>query len=955
MLEERTVMATATFYETTTLPIANDHDPFGTAQPNMQTALIDGLHQLLLGRDASDAEFNAMRNKLRSNTSISNIVETMLKSDEYRGKVVEQIYTDVVGRGPSAAETKWWQQEMKAGRATGDDVFAAIIASPENMASHPTAESVVDQVFGTLLDRQPNSTEAYRWDTALRYGAPSEILVESATQSDEFHARVAKGFADAFLGRNPTADEVQQWVAQMRQQPAEKVLGAIADSSEFYQRANAGTAGQYGGALTNLGTTALVGDFGLSLSYATAGPPSAEAPASVAAAAPAVVLGDSSSGGSTDSSTDTSDEAGPLWVSALSFPPVDLDSIQAGGAVQPTLQLPVSNFDWTQGLSFETWFMATAPGVLISKPLYETTTQQTYEAPLVWIDSNGKLTAGLFDSTPLSLAWESTPLNWSGSSGQGVGPANRLTSSMQVLDGNWHHVAYVYDPAANSQTLYLDGLLQGSRTPRSFDSFGDLLPKYLSSSPTITVELSQKPSASQVIQGAVYQANLSADVLVDGDRIQPYSSGGQTQLCSFEVAIQDGKVLNVRITPTIANAHSGQSNGAQVSSITYLPASAGRKASLQFTLAGNRVTPSTPLSIAANYATDTGRYSILPATGTTWDPSTAPADAAAPQFQLSGPAGGFWTVGGTTMPEPMSNLYPVDNYPQGFQGALDELAIFNRPINQFEVQNAMTQPLWYTVGGSTSQTRAISIGSTVTLASANGEPTLTATPLNPPFTEGGAAVVLYSNASIGLTGATALQSITLTVGGLQPGADEFLSVDGDSVSLADGTSVTTLANSYAVSVSVASNTAILTITKAGGFSVSDAETLLDGLAYSNTDTIPIGMNRTVTLTSIQDTGGTAGGRVDTTAVSIGSMVTLAEINGVPRLTARAANPSITTDGAAVNLFSGAYIGIADPTDTVGGLILTVSGLQDGAYERLSVDGSPIAPVSYTHLTLPTKA
>ena len=56
MLEERTVMATATFYETTTLPIANDHDPFGTAQPNMQMALIDGLHQLLLGRDASDAE-----------------------------------------------------------------------------------------------------------------------------------------------------------------------------------------------------------------------------------------------------------------------------------------------------------------------------------------------------------------------------------------------------------------------------------------------------------------------------------------------------------------------------------------------------------------------------------------------------------------------------------------------------------------------------------------------------------------------------------------------------------------------------------------------------------------------------------------------------------------------------------------------------------------------------------
>ena len=70
VLEERTVLAT-TFYETPTFPIANDHNPFGTAQPNMQTAAIDGLHQLLLGRDASDAEFNAMRNKDRKSTRLN--------------------------------------------------------------------------------------------------------------------------------------------------------------------------------------------------------------------------------------------------------------------------------------------------------------------------------------------------------------------------------------------------------------------------------------------------------------------------------------------------------------------------------------------------------------------------------------------------------------------------------------------------------------------------------------------------------------------------------------------------------------------------------------------------------------------------------------------------------------------------------------------------------------------
>ena len=45
---------------------------------------------------------------------------------------------------------------------------------------------------------------------------------------------------------------------------------------------------------------------------------------------------------------------------------------------------------------------------------------------------------------------------------------------------------------------------------------------------------------------------------------------------------------------------------------------------------------------------------------------------------------------------------------------------------------------------------------------------------------------------------------------------------------------------------------------------------MDGLKYRNTSEAPLGSSRTVTLTSIQDSGGTAGGGDDTAALSIAS-------------------------------------------------------------------------------------
>ena len=132
--------------------------------------------------------------------------------------------------------------------------------------------------------------------------------------------------------------------------------------------------------------------------------------------------------------------------------------------------------------------------------------------------------------------------------------------------------------------------------------------------------------------------------------------------------------------------------------------------------------------------------------------------------------------------------------------------------------------------------------------------------------------------------------------GLQNGADELLHIDGETIALTHLNSATTAANSYDLNVSVTAGTATVTISKVGGYSTANAQTLLDALAYENTSQDPLGASRTVTLTEIKDTGGTANGGDDTTAVSIASTVTLTAVNDAPTLAATGDDPTFTEGG-----------------------------------------------------------
>ena len=108
-------------------------------------------------------------------------------------------------------------------------------------------------------------------------------------------------------------------------------------------------------------------------------------------------------------------------------------------------------------------------------------------------------------------------------------------------------------------------------------------------------------------------------------------------------------------------------------------------------------------------------------------------------------------------------------------------------------------------------------------------------------------------------------------------------VNGNDCNLADSNSETndlTGTNDLTCAVSVTGTTATVTISHAG-LTAAQMQTLIDAIAYKNTDQSPTAGNRVVTITTMTDSGGTTGAGDDSVTVAIVATVTAEGANDAP--------------------------------------------------------------------------
>jgi plastocyanin len=210
----------------------------------------------------------------------------------------------------------------------------------------------------------------------------------------------------------------------------------------------------------------------------------------------------------------------------------------------------------------------------------------------------------------------------------------------------------------------------------------------------------------------------------------------------------------------------------------------------------------------------------------------------------------------------------------------------------------------------------------IAITPVNDPPTLTATPNDPEFIEGGVVANLFSGSIVStIEAGQTITSLRLTVSNLVDGADEKIIINGTAFSLTDGTTGTEIGGD--ITISVAGNTATVDITNISE-GTPGAQSLIDGLAYRNDSNNPGTADpRVVTLTQITDSGGTANGGEDTASLAIASSVSITAVNDPPIITGVAGQSSGVVAGtgpAAIGLFADATVSDVDTTVFDGGFV-----------------------------------
>ncbi|WP_233081720.1 Ig-like domain-containing protein [Rheinheimera soli] len=240
-----------------------------------------------------------------------------------------------------------------------------------------------------------------------------------------------------------------------------------------------------------------------------------------------------------------------------------------------------------------------------------------------------------------------------------------------------------------------------------------------------------------------------------------------------------------------------------------------------------------------------------------------------------------------------------------------------------------------TDNGASNNSAAPNIASTVAVTPINDAPTLSATGGTPTYTENGSAVDLFSAVSISTVEAgQTISGLTMTITNLADGSSELLRVDGTDITLTNLTSGTsTGGNSVGYSVAVVDGTA--TVTLSGTLSTANAQTVVDGMSYRHSSDNPTSLpSRVVTLTAVTDSGGTANGGVNTTALSVSATVAITAVNDAP---STPVDSNVSANSVEENAANGTLVGITavstDPDSTV------TYSLTDNAGGRFAIDSS----------------
>lgn len=158
---------------------------------------------------------------------------TLLSSPIGRQAAAADLFQQAFGRAIDPSGRAYWSTKLLT--ISRPEVLSRLTGSSEfYRRAGATIPTFVDAVYGSVLRRSPDPSGRAYWIKRLQGGASVERVARSLVASSEYRRREVATAYQRLLGRAPTANERDFWIAWIASHRIETLLTYVAGSAEYY-------------------------------------------------------------------------------------------------------------------------------------------------------------------------------------------------------------------------------------------------------------------------------------------------------------------------------------------------------------------------------------------------------------------------------------------------------------------------------------------------------------------------------------------------------------------------------------------------------------------------------------------------------------------------------------------------------------------------------------------------
>ncbi|MEM9561207.1 MAG: DUF4214 domain-containing protein [Actinomycetota bacterium] len=198
------------------------------------------LHQLFLGRSASDAELDVAVTRLEQGSDRLDLTTELARSDHWAGSELDQMYLDVLGRQADPDGRRYWMGQIGAGLKL-QDLGTYFYGSTEYARSAGSETGYVRGLYLALLGREPDAEGLAYWAGELTSGraAPPDIAAGFYASVESRRSRAAR-LHRRILGSEPSAARRDELADRLPVVGDVGLAAELAAGADYYRQAASG-------------------------------------------------------------------------------------------------------------------------------------------------------------------------------------------------------------------------------------------------------------------------------------------------------------------------------------------------------------------------------------------------------------------------------------------------------------------------------------------------------------------------------------------------------------------------------------------------------------------------------------------------------------------------------------------------------------------------------------------